>query len=55
MRFDSLYLWHVGNPDNILMDNTDDHEKNHALLVTTPHQQGKGIKSSGLVQPILKA
>jgi serine/threonine-protein kinase HipA len=25
---------------NILMDNTDDHEKNHALLVTTPNQHG---------------
>jgi serine/threonine-protein kinase HipA len=26
---------------NILIDNTDDHEKNHALLVTSPSQQGK--------------
>jgi serine/threonine-protein kinase HipA len=26
---------------NILMDNTDDHEKNHALLVTTPARQGQ--------------
>jgi len=26
---------------NILMDNTDDHEKNHALMVVAPTQQGK--------------
>jgi serine/threonine-protein kinase HipA len=25
---------------NILIDNTDDHEKNHALLITTPNQHG---------------
>jgi serine/threonine-protein kinase HipA len=25
---------------NILIDNTDDHEKNHALVVTTPNQHG---------------
>ncbi|GAB4090354.1 type II toxin-antitoxin system HipA family toxin [Hydrogenophaga soli] len=26
---------------NILMDNTDDHEKNHALLVVHPHRNGR--------------
>jgi serine/threonine-protein kinase HipA len=26
---------------NILMDNTDDHEKNHALLVVNPHENGR--------------
>ena len=26
---------------NILIDNTDDHEKNHTLLVVAPHRQGK--------------
>ena len=26
---------------NILMDNTDDHEKNHALLVVNPHNNGR--------------
>jgi serine/threonine-protein kinase HipA len=26
---------------NILMDNTDDHEKNHALLVVNPHSNGR--------------
>jgi serine/threonine-protein kinase HipA len=26
---------------NILMDNTDDHEKNHALLVVNPYDNGK--------------
>jgi serine/threonine-protein kinase HipA len=26
---------------NILMDNTDDHEKNHALLVVSPHENGR--------------
>jgi serine/threonine-protein kinase HipA len=26
---------------NILMDNTDDHEKNHALLVVNPHANGR--------------
>jgi serine/threonine-protein kinase HipA len=26
---------------NILMDNTDDHEKNHALLVVNPHRNGR--------------
>ena len=25
---------------NILIDNTDDHEKNHALIVATPNQHG---------------
>jgi len=28
---------------NILMDNTTDHEKNHALLVVNPHSNG-GLK-----------
>ena len=26
---------------NILIDNTDDHEKNHALMVVAPMRQGK--------------
>lgn len=26
---------------NILVDNTDDHEKNHALLVVSPHEHGR--------------
>lgn len=26
---------------NILMDNTDDHEKNHSLLVVSPHKNGR--------------